>query len=361
LNIFKRLFTPIDSEHSLTAKQLRKHINKTKVALTFDDILLEPQYSTAKSRTWCNTTASLGNCGFQIPIVAANMSSVCDYDMSKAMYRAGGVGILHRYVPHETILKWTKDLHTAGYPVFPSVGVKDIDFELAKELILVGVHGICIDIAHGDSEHMIQMIKKIKNFNSSACIIAGNVATFGGAMRLAQAGANVIKCGIGPGSNCSTRTVTGHGVPQVSAILDIVRVKDHYPVQVIADGGIKNSGDIVKSLALGADLVMLGSLLAGTKESAGEEVNGYKIYRGMASREAREKFFGKLNNYTAEGVESKRKIKGTIRDVMVDLAGGIRSGLSYSGAYTISDLQKEAKFIIMTGSGMAESQTHSGE
>lgn len=334
-------------------------------ALTFDDVLLVPQYSDIASRKDVDISTTLFGVPFPVPICSANMDTVTEVAMANEMFRLGGLGILHRYATTEQVLQWIREIHTAGRIAIPSIGIKEEDFEAALKYADEGVIAVNIDIAHGDSEHMIKMIQRLTK--EGIDVIAGNVATFDGALRLAEAGAKVIKVGIGPGSLCTTRIVTGHGIPQLTAIEECARVKNIHNVSIIADGGIRNAGDCVKALAFGADMIMVGSLLAGTKESPGKLVQlqdgkgthyWAKEYRGMASRAARNSVTQTDSSYTPEGEATFVEMKGTAKDVIDQLAGGIRSGLSYSGARNIHDLQKYAAYVTITGNGMAESKPH---
>lgn len=354
-----------DSGYSIKVKDFGYFFRNNKVALTFDDILLEPQYSALSSRMHANTSTCIAGMDLDVPIISANMDTVTSYAMAKAMEEAGGLGILHRYQSHEAVLAHIKTLISHGCYAVPSIGVKDGDYDKALDYIEASADAICVDIAHGDSAHAIDMVRDLREYidkeESFTEIIAGNVATFNGARNLAKAGAHVIKVGVGPGSQCTTRRVSGHGVPQLAAIYEVCRVKEQFDVQVIADGGIRDSGDIVKALAFGADAVMIGSLLAGTDETPGEIVDGYKVYRGMASLDAKQASQnGPLDHiYTPEGVVSKRKAKGPVKNVIGYLAGGIRSGMSYSGAYSLNGLRNKARFMFVTSNGLAESHSHS--
>ena len=330
-------------------------------ALTFDDVLLVPQYSEIASRKEVDLSTKLFDVPFPTPICSANMDTVTESLMAQKMFNLGGLGILHRYATPETILTWIKEIHTAEGLAVPSIGVKPEDFATAMRYVEEGVLAINVDIAHGDSGHMIMMVNKLAK--AGVNVIAGNVATKEGACRLANAGAKVIKVGIGPGSLCTTRIITGHGVPQLSAIEDCATVKNFFPdVTIIADGGIRNSGDCVKALAFGADMAMVGSLLAGTEESPGQQVqleNGlFKAYRGMASRDARNSVTQTDSSYTPEGESTYVKFQGPVTHVIQQLVGGMRSGLSYSGVSNIKDLQRYAQYVTITGNGMAESKPH---
>lgn len=325
-------------------------------ALTFDDVLLVPQYSDIASRKDVDIGTQLFGVPFPTPICSANMDTVTEVTMANKMFDLGGLGFLHRYAEHPAILEWVKEVHVGKRICIPSIGIKPDDFDFAMKYAEEGVVAVNIDIAHGDSQHMVQMVKRLTK--EGLDVVAGNVATYYGALRLADAGAKVIKVGIGPGSLCTTRIVTGHGVPQLSAIEDCSRLKETYHISIIADGGIRNAGDCVKALAFGADMVMVGSLLAGTTESPGEFVNNKKIYRGMASRDARDAFKKVDSNYTPEGEATYVSNKGPVEGIISQLAGGIRSGLSYSGAKNLAQFRKNAEYVTITGNGMAESKPH---
>ena len=252
-----------------------------------------------------------------------------------------------------------------------AIGVRDEDIERAVKLTEAGVDTIVIDIAHGHSDHTINMISKIKDKIGKTDIIVGNVATGEGTKDLIDAGADAVKVGVGSGSICITRIVTGAGVPQLSAILDCVSIANEYKVPIIADGGIRNSGDITKAIAAGASTVMIGSMLAGTDESPGIIVsrpNGrYKMTRGMASlgaavdrriKETKSMDEEEMLEYVPEGVEALVQYRGQASEVIGKLVGGLRSGLSYCNSKDISELQKNRKFIKITGAGKAESGAH---
>lgn len=334
-------------------------------ALTFDDVLLVPQHSDIASRKDVDISTTLWGASFPTPICSANMDTVTEVAMANEMFRLGGIGFLHRYASPQAVLQWLHEIHEAKSIAIPSIGIKDEDFQWALKYADEGVLAVNIDIAHGDSKHMVKMIKRLDREGIE--VVAGNVATYNGAMRLADAGAKIIKVGIGPGSLCTTRIVTGHGVPQLSAIEDCALVKRKYHVSIIADGGIRNAGDCVKALAFGADMVMVGSLLAGTDESPGQVVElknekglfyQAKAYRGMASKAARDSVTKTDSSYTPEGESTFVKIKGPVANIIHQLEGGIRSGLSYSGAHTLKEFRENAEYVTITGNGMAESKPH---
>lgn len=250
-----------------------------------------------------------------------------------------------------------------------AIGVKNDYFERAQELVKAGVDVLVIDIAHGHSQSLLDTLYRIKSDIPNIDVIAGNVATKHGALDLIKAGADAIKCGVGPGSTCITRLVTGSGVPQLTAIMDCCDVATYEDVPIIADGGIKYSGDIVKALAGGASSVMIGGMFAGCEESPGRTriKNGqkFKIYRGMASfdaalnRQNTEKGYNvNLDDYVPEGIETVIPYKGKVKEILDQLLGGLRSGMSYLGVSCIEDMPKHADFIKMSSSGLTESKPH---
>lgn len=252
-----------------------------------------------------------------------------------------------------------------------AVGVKGDFMERTEKLLDAGADAIVVDIAHGHSENALSAVRNIKKAFSDCELIAGNVATADGAKDLIAAGVDAVKVGVGSGSICITRVITGSGVPQLTAVIDCAKVGGDAGVPVISDGGTRNSGDATKALAAGASSVMLGSILGGTDESPGSTLtkNGkrFKVYRGMASlaasigRKSKEGTLSledDLNDYVAEGVEAMVPYKGSVTDILKQLTGGIRSGLSYCGAHTIPQMHENAEFVKMSGAGFAESQPH---
>jgi IMP dehydrogenase len=254
-----------------------------------------------------------------------------------------------------------------------AVGVKGDYLERTEALLAAGADAIVVDIAHGHSENAINTVRMIKKAFPDCELIAGNVATGDGALDLIRAGVDAVKVGVGSGSICITRVITGSGVPQLTAVIDAVKVSKEYDIPVISDGGIRTSGDLTKALAAGASSVMVGSLFGGTDESPGKTLvkNGkkYKMYRGMASfyaslgRKYREEGpevidSDDLNDYVPEGVEAMVPYKGSVVEIARQLVGGLRSGLSYCGAKTISEMQRNAEFVRITSAGYIESQPH---
>lgn len=349
---------------------------RDKPGYSFDDVLLVPQHSKIVSRDDVDLSTTIGKLKLQLPLLSANMDSVTEGRMARAMGHAGGAGVLHRFAQGSEVVDWLRFLGSDAIPLITvpkivSIGLDLKPFSGGADLVAVcdnlQVDVICIDIAHGDHLHMLTTIEFLRTSLPTIDIIAGNVATGKAAMRLREAGANIIKVGIGPGSVCSTRVVSGHGVPQLSAIVDVyeatahLRVSNREGISIIADGGIRYPGDIVKALAAGADAVMLGSLLAGTDEAAGrrfvEHGNIYKTFRGMASREVQEEKRGDRPP-RVEGVSARVPYRGPVCDTLDNLEAGIRSGLSYSGANTLDELREVAEFVVVTGNTLNESHPH---
>ena len=470
-------------------------------ALTYDDVLLVPQYSEADSRRALSTSTFLTKkIPLQIPIISANMDVVTESEMAITMAREGGIGMIHRFMsiddqarqiqrvkkaesfvvdepitmteahtigdvkrlveetgtggilildsnkkligivttrdllfedddkktvtaimqkkvitaPRRTSLKEAEKLlhdhrieklplvDEAGrvtglvtlkdimkitqYPkatkdergrlaVGAAVGVREKEMRRVEALLEAGADCIVVDIAHGDSHLEIEMIKRIRRSFPEAQIVGGNVATADGTKRLIEAGADSVKVGVGPGSICITRVVAGSGVPQLTAVIDCVEAARPYGIPVIADGGIRQPGDLAKAIAAGASTAMIGSLLAGTDESPGlmmtRKGHRYKASRGMASRGAnidRNKREGnndltqeEVDEYVAEGVEAAVPYRGKAREMLTQLVGGLQSGMSYSGASSLKEFHQKAIFVRMTGAGLRESGPHDVE
>ena len=469
-----------------------------KEGLTFDDVLLVPKYSDITSRAQTDLSTQLSrNISINIPFVSANMDTVTESAMAVAMARAGGIGIIHRFLTIQEqaneVLKvkrsgsvmienpysiheektvqdaidyaedkevsgllvvdsesklvgivtdrdllfetnsrrllsevMTKDVVTAkpgvnlddaksilhkhkieklpitdesgfvkglitskditnieDYPsaskdnkgrplVGAAVGVKGDFLERSESLLDAGADILVVDIAHGHSENALSTVRNIKKAFPDCELIAGNIATAQGAEDLIKAGVDAVKVGVGSGSICITRVITGSGVPQLTAVMDCAKIGRDHGIPIISDGGTRTSGDATKALAAGASSVMVGSMLGGTDESPGTVLtkNGkrFKVYRGMASLAAsigrKSKETGSisldddLNDYVAEGVEAMVPHKGTVTDILKQLTGGVRSGLSYCGAHNILQMQQNAEFIKMSRAGFAESQPH---
>ena len=469
-------------------------------ALTYDDVLLVPQYSEVDSRRALSTKSCLTKkIALQVPIVAANMDVVTESEMAITMAREGGIGMIHRFMTIaeqarqiERVKKaesfivdkpitmtethtvgdvkrvvdetgtggilivdrqekligivstrdllfeededkpvteiMSRDVHSASpgttlkdaerllhefrveklplvdaagkvaglvtlkdimkitqFPkatkdargrlsVGAAVGVRDKEMRRVEAVLAAGADCIVVDIAHGDSHLEIEMIKNIHTHFPAAQIVGGNVATSEGAKRLIDAGVDAVKVGVGPGSICITRNVAGSGVPQLTAVMECAKAAKPYGIPIIADGGIRQPGDVVKAIAAGAQTVMIGSMLAGTDESPGmimtRRGHRYKASRGMASLEAninRNKREGndltheEIEDYVAEGVEAAVPYRGRAREVLNQLVGGLQSGMSYSGANSLDELQEKAIFVRMTGAGLKESGPHDVE
>lgn len=330
--------------------------------LTFDDVLIVPSKSAVRSRKDPNLSTRLTrNHRLDIPFISANMDTVTEHQMALAMNEIGGTGILHRFMTTDQQLGEVRRLSEKGLKtICASIGVNEEGRERALLLVKEGVNVLTIDIAHGHSTAMIETIMWLRSkFGKNVDIIAGNVATPEATIELIEAGADAIKVGIGPGSMCTTRVITGCGVPQLTAVAWCAQVARDHGVPVIADGGLRASGDVVKALAAGAESVMLGSLLAGTLETPGPIHYGKKYYRGMASREAQVSWRGGLPEGMApEGESTSVPVKGSVRDVVLELAGGLRSGMSYINAAELSEIPERARFMEMSPNGYRESVAH---
>lgn len=336
-----------------------------RLGLTYNDTLLKPQYSDIRSRSEVDIGNNLGGKYFSTPIISAPMDTVTESKMAQTMYDSGGLGIIHRYntIPEQVKIAKSflrKKRTTNGAFVGAAVGVTGDYYERAQELIKVGVQVICLDIAHAHHILTKEALFSLKRDFDNVHFMVGNVASEEAFSDLSNWGADSIKVGIGGGSICSTRIKTGHGVPGLQAVADCSKAKTNSQALLIADGGIKTSGDIVKALAAGADFVMLGSLLAGTDESPGkvyDSENGkVKIYQGMASSEAQMKWKGSVSS--REGISTTIPYKGSVKDIVEDLSIGIRSGFSYTGARNIRELWEKSQFMRQTTSGITESATH---
>ena len=338
-----------------------KDIKKRSRGLTFDDVLLVPSKSEVRSRRDPVLNSQLTRKRtLATPLISANMDTITETEMALSMQKLGGLGILHRFNSIEAQVQMVRAVaQNSAAIVSASIGVNEDYKERAEALVKAGVNVMTIDIAHGHSVQMIEVVKWLKDKFTDLEVIAGNIATPDAAFDLIQAGADAIKVGIGPGSMCTTRIITGCGVPQLSAIALCAEVGSEHHIPVIADGGLRTSGDIVKAFAAGASTVMLGSMLSGTIETPGEIKNGKKEYRGMASKSAQTSWRGGVpDGMAAEGESTKVAVKGHVKDVINELCGGLRSGMSYLNANQISEIRTNAKFIEMTPAGTQESRAH---
>ena len=345
-----------------------------KESLTFDDVLLLPQYSNvlpSETNISLNLTKKIS---LKVPFLSSAMDTVTESKMAIAIGRSGGIGVIHRNL---NIKKQTKEIIAVKKKklvVGAAVGTSNEDIERAKSLISNGCDLIVVDTAHGHSEKVLKTLSKLKKINNKIPICVGNIATGDAAKKLYNSGADIIKVGIGPGSICTTRMVAGIGVPQISAIMDVKQALKNKKIKIISDGGIKFSGDIAKALAAGADAIMMGSIFAGTEESPGRKfkVKGrvYKQYRGMGSIGAMssgsagryfQKNFKDKSKYVPEGVEGRVEYKGKVSKIIYQLQGGLRSSMGYIGAKNLNEISKNAKFIKITKAGFYESMVHSVE
>jgi len=337
---------------------------KLETYTTFDDVLLVPQYSDIQSRSEVTLVSELSEgLELRVPIISAPMDTVCGELMAGRLSEFGALGIIHRYNTIETQSQMVSAASNKGLKnVGAAIGITGDYLERAAALIDAGASVLCLDVAHGD--HVLMHVgahKIVDAFGDKVHVMAGNIATYAGALALAHIGVDSVRVGIGGGSICSTRIQTGHGMPTLASVFDCVKAKEKFPnFKVIADGGIKTSGDMVKALAAGADFVMVGSLLAGTTEAPGDVIHKggetYKSYRGMASKDAQMDWRGKTSSL--EGVATVIPYKGQVFPILEGLENGIRSGLSYSGARTLQELRENAHFIRQTASGLSESNTH---
>ena len=343
-----------------------------KEALTFDDVLLTPNYSNVLPSDVSTNTNLSGNINLQIPLLSSAMDTVTESKMAISIAKAGGLGIIHRNLDIKRQIIEINKVISKKLPVGAAVGAGSAEFKRAQALLKQNITMIVVDTAHGHTKKVAEIIKKIKKIKSkNTALCAGNIATPEAAKFLANLGVDVIKVGIGPGSICTTRMVAGIGMPQLSAILAVKKGLKNKNVKIIADGGIKFSGDIPKALAAGADAVMIGSLFAGTDEAPGKIIkkNGrfYKSFRGMGSigamnKGSADRYFQTKqkdkSKYVPEGVEGLVKYKGEVSNIIFQLVGGLKSSMGYLGRKNIKDLRKKAKFVKITKAGFYESMVH---
>ena len=360
-----------------------------KEGITFDDVLLIPAESHVLPNEVDLSTQLAPNLKLNIPLISAGMDTVTEGRMAAAMAKMGGLGVVHKNLSIQAqadevrLAKNTpvtaEDTHAAvdkdgKLLVAAAVGVTSDTFERAEALFEAGADAIVIDTAHGHSAGVLRKIKEIRDHFPHNTLIAGNVATAEGTRALFEAGVDVVKGGIGPGSICTTRVVAGVGVPQLTAIYDAADVAREFGKPIIADGGIKYSGDVVKALAAGGNAVMLGSMLSGTEEAPGDVQQGsdgrlVKSYRGMGSVGAMSQQHGSSDRYfqggvneanklVPEGIEAVVSYKGTVSNVVYQILGGLRSGMGYCGAENIDKLIETAQFVRISNAGLRESHPH---
>ena len=337
--------------------------------ITYDDLLMVPKFSDIVSRSEIVLDSSLdSNIQLYSPLISAPMDTVTEVDMCIAMSKAGGLGIIHRYNSIRQQVDMARlALNTGAKYVGAAIGSTGDFLERAYELVNRGTNVVCVDVAHGDHISVKKAVLELDKLStrSKFHLMAGNIATGEAYTNLANWGVDSVRVGVGGGAICSTRINTGHGVPNMSALFDCVNARksdkcDNKPTIVI-DGGIKTAGDIVKALAAGADFVMAGSLFAGTDQSPGNLIKSsdgsfIKEYRGMASREAQMDWRGKTS--APEGISTFINYKGSVHNILNDLLGNIRSGLSYSGARNLQELRQKVTFVLQSSAGMVESSTH---
>ncbi len=327
-------------------------------AITYDDVLLVPNYNNYESRRDVDISSKdrTGKLQLKLPVMTANMDAVTESGMANFIGDRGGIGVLHRFLSIEQNIE---EFKKCKHNVFVSVGCSTQDLERAEALRDAGANYFCIDVAHAHGKYVGRTLKNLREMLPNACIMAGNIATYAGADYLSACGADILKVGIGGGSVCTTRIKTGFGVPNLTAIQECAKVDR----SIVADGGIRAPGDIVKALAFGADFVMIGGMLAGTRPTPGKiiEKNGkkFKQYRGMASFEAQQDFMGGVPEWkTAEGVAVDVPYREDEEHIIADIIGGLRSGLTYGGAASIQELQRKMSYVLVTQAGRVESLAH---
>ncbi len=350
-------------------------------AITFDDVLLVPAYSEVLPHEVSLRTRLTETLELRIPFLSAAMDTVTEAALAIEMAQLGGLGFIHKNLSIaaqaeavEAVKAQTPEadacVDTQGrLRVGAAVGAGEQALVRASALVQAGVDIITVDSAHGHARGVIEAVERIRERFSDVQLVGGNIVTADAAHALVTAGANAVKVGVGPGSICTTRVVAGVGMPQLSAINAVAQYAQAHGIGVIADGGIKYSGDVVKALAAGADCVMAGGLFAGTDVSPGEvfeDQNGqrFKIYVGMGSLAAMER--GSKDRYfqldaaklVPEGIEGRVPYKGALVDVIFQLCGGLRSGMGYCGAPDIPTLKKEGRFVKITAAGLKESHPH---
>ena len=343
-----------------------------KEALTYDDVLLTPKYSEILPSETVIKTKLSKNLNLKIPIISSAMDTVTESSMAIAIAKLGGIGVIHRNLDIKRQILEIRKVKSKNLKVGAAVGAGPLEIKRAEALLKEKIDLIVVDTAHGHTKKVAEIVKKIKKLKSKkTTLCAGNISTIDAAKFLSKLGVDVIKVGIGPGSICTTRLVAGIGVPQLSAIMAARKGLGKKKIMLVADGGIKFSGDISKALAAGADAVMIGSLFAGTNESPGKIIkkNGkyFKSFRGMGSvgamnKGSADRYFQKKqkdqSKYVPEGVEGLVKYKGPIEKIVYQLIGGLKSSMGYLGSKNIKDLRNKPKFVKITKAGFYESMVH---
>lgn len=332
---------------------------------TFDDVLIRPAAS-AMEPAEASLKTKIAGIDLSLPFLSAAMDRVTESAMAIELGKLGGLGVLHRNCSVEEQVKMVREVKKSGVKVAAACGPFATD--RAQALDEAGCDALVIDCAHGHNLNVVASAKKIKKSLKHAKLIFGNIAT-AEAAKEACSFADAVKVGVGPGSICTTRLISGVGVPQLSAIIDVVSVASKKKIPVIADGGMRSSGDIAKALAAGASAVMLGNLFAGTDETPGKVVekdgDKYKEYRGMGSRSViesasgRERYFTHGRKAVPEGVEALVLYKGPVSELVAELISGVQVGMGYVGAKTLAEFSKKAQFIRITHASIAEGKPHS--
>ena len=343
-----------------------------KEALTFDDVSLAPNYSEVLPSEVSTLTKLSENLHLKIPLISSAMDTVTEAKMAISIAKLGGIGVIHRNLPIDAQIKEIRKVKSKKFLVGAAVGASLAEHKRAEKILKENIDLIVVDTAHGHTKKVAEIIKKIKKtkpYKTSLC--AGNIATTEAAKFLIKLGVDILKVGIGPGSICTTRLVAGIGVPQLSAIINVRNGIGKNRTSLIADGGIKFSGDIAKALTAGADAVMIGSLFAGTDQAPGKLIKKkgklFKNFRGMGSigamnKGSADRYFQKkqkdTTKYVAEGVEGYIKYKGSVNKIIYQLVGGLKSAMGYLGSSKVINLRKKKTFFKITKAGFYESMVH---
>lgn len=337
-----------------------KFIKNEYEGITFDDVLIRPKFSRVSSRKLVDISSNeLSNLRLRLPIISANMDTVTNSTMAKAMAEFGAIGCLHRFMTIEENVNEFKNSIVNGKKPIVSVGISWEELERASALLDAGAETICIDVAHGAQLQTTHQYKRLVEIaRDRADFIVGNFATKDSIESFnyfSDCPPPVFKIGIGPGSACTTRVKTGVGVPQLAAVLEC---SDNGKNRIIADGGCKTAGDVVKAFAAGAGYVMLGGMLAGTDETPGEVKDGVKLYRGSASKDSYDVQNKNSSWRTAEGESFSVPYKGSVNSILSDIEGGLRSALSYTNCETLQEFRETAQFMKVSTSTIAENRAH---
>ncbi|MBU2025767.1 MAG: IMP dehydrogenase [Patescibacteria group bacterium] len=338
-------------------------------ALTFDDVSLKPGISRVPAHEVSTKTNLTKKIQLKIPLISAAMDTVTESNMAVEMAKLGGLGIIHRNLSPKEQVREVKKVKAKKLLVGAAIGTSGDFLKRTRMLVQAGVDVVSIDLAHGSTRWAKEAIEKIKKQFENIELIAGNVASYEGARFLARAGADAIKVGLGGGSICTTRLITGVGVPNITAIFEVQRALSGSDIPIIIDGGIRYSGDLIKAIAAGASCGMCGSLLAGTLETPGKikERNGrrFKLYRGMSVKEAmnhrtQDRYYLKKENkaHTSQGVSGFIPYKGKVKRIIEVFTGGVRAGLENVGAKNFKELQEKAEFYQVSNAGSREGHAH---